>query len=979
MDTNFLDHLERLFRAARLLAVEERSAFLDVVCAHDPKLRRELEDLLAADAEAEDDSFLSPSADLVYEAMEENAALSLDRQQIGPYKLLDLLGSGGMGEVWLAEQKEPIKRQVALKIIKLGMDTKEVIARFESERQALAVMEHPHIAKVFGGGTTETGRPYFVMELVRGIPINEYCDQHTLSTHERIELFLDVCRAVHHAHQKGIIHRDLKPSNVLVTMKDRQHVVKVIDFGIAKAVGQQLTDLTLATRIGQVIGTPAYMSPEQAAMGGLDVDTRTDVYSLGVMLYELLVGTKPVDFSTSSDQSIHARIRDTNVPKPSTRLTGLDQKNTIAAQRQTTPDQLRRELQGDLDWIVLKAMEKDRLRRYETVHSVVLELQRYLNNEPVLVRPPSMGYRLQKFVRRHRTSVIAASLVLLALLAGTVAATVGLLRAQEAEQVAQEEAITAQRVSDFLIGLFEVADPSQNDGVNLTARELLNQGATRIRTELADEPIIRAQMLHTIGRAYSELGLEAEADSMLSEAIALREQELGPDHLDVAASLRVLAQVRIGQYGGISNERREGILSLLERARAIHEEQLGPDHPEVAQDWFDIGYASLVLRSSADTSPSRVPDALAAYEKALALWENAYGPNDARLAPVLYRLGRMYRRDSVELAAQMYERGAEVLAAEHGPESGLLLEPLYGLYFISPSLYKETPEEGEAIFQRIWSISDEALLKEDVNLGLFINIGNHRRFDGYYEDSEAAYRRAYRLGEQKLGPDTPLLPIAMRSLADLYILQNRWEDARAAAEEALLLWERLDEQTDVATAKYIIALYHAQKEEYGEAEDWLRQALDIYEEYSQWYDMPTASWDLAILLHAQGRHAEARRIEQAQIARYRERTQADRTRDADWRFYGLALVGCYSQWKFGIEPVRCEAPVHDAEAALEAAQKGVELAPNRPRTVAALAIVQYFNNDREAAIATMNRALDLFEANDPVKETYEDWLDRFRE
>ena len=390
METGSFDQLERLFRAARVLSGDERSAFIDAACAHNPGLRAELESLLASDEEAEDDSFLSAPADVNLEILHQTS--SLKGQTIGPYKFIELLGEGGMGEVWLGEQKTPIKREVAIKIVKLGMDTKEIVARFESERQALAVMSHPNIAKVFGAGIMESGRPYFVMELVRGVPVNEYCDQHKLSTTARIELFMDICNAVQHAHQKGIIHRDLKPSNILITEHDDKPLPKVIDFGIAKAIGYNLTTSTLVTSMGQIVGTPAYMSPEQALKSGLDVDTRTDVYSLGVMLYELLVGTKPIDFKAKAQQAIHEAIRDSLVQKPSTRLTslGLEQK-TIAEYRQTTPERLRKELSGDLDWIVLKSIEKDRSRRYETVNGLKLELKRYLSNEPIIARPPSLG------------------------------------------------------------------------------------------------------------------------------------------------------------------------------------------------------------------------------------------------------------------------------------------------------------------------------------------------------------------------------------------------------------------------------------------------------------------------------------------------------------------------------------------------------------------------------------------------------------
>ncbi len=329
---------------------------------------------------------------------------------IGRYTLQEKIGEGGFGVVYLAEQFEPVRRDVAIKIIKLGMDTREVVARFEAERQTLAMMDHPNIASVFDGGATETGRPYFVMELVKGIPITQFCDERKLSTRERLELFMQVCQAVQHAHQKGVIHRDLKPSNVLVTMKDDRSVPKVIDFGVAKATQARLTEKTLFTRFQQWIGTPAYMSPEQAGLAGLDVDTRSDVYSLGVLLYELLTGRTPFDTQKLMEagyEAVMQTIRDKEPPKPSTRLSTLAKRelSAVAAKRGAEPAKLGRLVRGDLDWIVMKALEKDRTRRYEAASSLHQDLRRYLDNEPVLAGPPTVRYRLKKFIRRHLPAV----------------------------------------------------------------------------------------------------------------------------------------------------------------------------------------------------------------------------------------------------------------------------------------------------------------------------------------------------------------------------------------------------------------------------------------------------------------------------------------------------------------------------------------------------------------------------------------------
>ncbi len=402
-----------LFEAALELSMESRAAYLDCVCGENAALRQRLEALLSKHEKAR--SFLeAPAANLI--ATTDDPISERPGTVIGPYKLMEQIGEGGMGLVFVAEQQQPIRRKVALKVIKPGMDTRQVVARFEAERQALALMDHPNIAKVLDGGTTDSGRPYFVMELVKGVPITEYCDQNQVSIRERLELFVSVCQAVQHAHQKGIIHRDIKPSNVLVMSHDGTPVVKVIDFGVAKAIGQQLTEKTIYTQFSQMVGTPLYMSPEQAGQSGLDVDTRSDIYSLGVLLYELLTGTTPFDKERMRElgyDEMRRIIREEEPPRPSTRISTMGQAaTTISLQRQSEPRQLSRLFRGELDWMVMKALEKDRNRRYETASALAADVQHYLHDEPVQACPPSAWYRLRKFARRNKAGLALTGCVL---------------------------------------------------------------------------------------------------------------------------------------------------------------------------------------------------------------------------------------------------------------------------------------------------------------------------------------------------------------------------------------------------------------------------------------------------------------------------------------------------------------------------------------------------------------------------------------
>ncbi|MCH7701315.1 MAG: serine/threonine protein kinase, partial [Planctomycetes bacterium] len=585
-----------IFNSARQIdASEPRARYLKQVCGERPALLERVDALLRAHDEQK--SFLESPPPVFDATADTSAAGEGPGAVIDRYKLLQLIGEGGFGVVYLAEQTEPVRRKVALKIIKPGMDTKQVIARFEAERQALAMMDHPNIAKVLDAGATDSeapmgvGRPYFVMELVHGVSLTEYCDTQRLDTQQRLELFIQVCNAVQHAHQKGIIHRDIKPSNVMITLHDGKPVPKVIDFGIAKATNARLTERTLFTEYGQMIGTPAYMSPEQAEMSGLDIDTRSDIYSLGVLLYELLTGLTPFDarrLKAAAYDELRRIIREEEPPKPSTRLSGFlseppqrtsgsgndlgnadrklqpdgpgsDQGSSafdIARFRRTDPAALSRSLRGDLDWIVMKCLEKDRQGRYETANGLAADIQRHLSNEPVVASPPSASYRFRKFARRNKRLLGSVTGIAAALVIGLTLATYGFITAsnerdQKVVALTKEEQARAEAevVTDFLSDMLAAVKPEQ-EGKDVTVRQVLDKASKDIAEKFADQPLLEARLRTTIGWSYYRLGHYFEAEPHLARALDIRQRLLGEEHPDRLAAMHNLANVYLerGRY-----------------------------------------------------------------------------------------------------------------------------------------------------------------------------------------------------------------------------------------------------------------------------------------------------------------------------------------------------------------------------------------------------------------------------------------------
>jgi serine/threonine protein kinase len=570
-----------IFAAAVRLPADRRAAYLDQACGTNADLRREVEFLLRAhDATG---NFL-PDQPARFEGMTVGETITeRPGTMIGPYKLMEQIGEGGMGLVFVAEQQQPVRRKVALKIIKPGMDTRDVIARFEAERQALALMDHPNIARVLDAGSTDGGRPFFVMELVKGVPITSYSDEQQLAARERLELFISVCQAVQHAHSKGIIHRDLKPTNILVAPHDGVPVVKVIDFGIAKAIGQQLTDKTIYTRFTQMIGTPLYMSPEQAEINALDVDIRSDVYSLGVLLYELLTGTTPFDkgrFAIEGYDEIRRIIKEEEPPRPSTRISTMGASLTsVASQRKIEPGKLSALVKGDLDWIVMKALEKDRSRRYETASALAADVRRFLAAEPIEARPPSPWYRFGKLARRNKVALTTAALVAAALLVGIVISTWQAIRANRsealaaraeavakqqrdaaraaeaealrerdrargAEQRASIEQQNAEAALEFLLAdVLDRASPFSEPNRDLTVRALLDQAANRLEENKTMPPLVKATILQTIGAVYLGLGEYKEAERHLIEAYALQQKHSDQSDADTLTTAFNLAEL----------------------------------------------------------------------------------------------------------------------------------------------------------------------------------------------------------------------------------------------------------------------------------------------------------------------------------------------------------------------------------------------------------------------------------------------------
>jgi tetratricopeptide (TPR) repeat protein len=815
-----IDHI--FWCAAQLASAPERGAYLDRACGGDAELRRRVEQLLQARSEAE--SFLESPALGAGGGDGEHPLREGPGTVIGPYRLLEQVGEGGFAVVFMAEQTQPVRRKVALKVLKPGMDSKQVVARFEQERQALALMDHPHIAKILDAGEAASGRPYFVMELVKGVPITQFCDERRLTTRERLGLFVDVCQAVQHAHQKGVIHRDIKPSNVLVTLHDGKPVVKVIDFGIAKAIGQQLTDKAFFTGFAQVVGTPLYMSPEQAALSGLDVDTRSDVYSLGVLLYELLTGTTPLEEgrvrSVTWDELLRI-IREEEPPRPSTRVSTLGPAAaTVATHRQSDPWRLTRLFRGELDWVVMKALEKDRDRRYETVSAFAADVQRYLADEPVQACPPSAWYRCRKFARRNRPVLATAGFVLfflvfLGAIVGWAVRDRGVRQALLGQEVAGalKEAETASergKWSEALAAVKRAGGLLAGGGGSDELQERVRQWGADLDlvARLQDARMLGLQVNVAESRFRQELALpEYEA--------AFRDHGLGPHAVTAEeAALRVRSkppQIQLAIVAALDDW-----IDLMLKLRS--------------QDGHQPAWPRAVVRA-VDTDPWRLDMRAAAEERDFTrLVDLAASPDVIKQGP-----GTLERLGALLCANGKREQGLRLLR---------LAQQIYpGDFWINTRLRRELPHATPPQHADAVRFASIAVALQPENAGARVNLGFTLENAGQLEEAITAYRHALAL--------KPDYAAARADLARSLAKQGKLDEAIAEYREAVRI------KPDYVDALNNLGGALADKGRLDEAIAEYREALRISP------DMALAHYNLGNALRDKGRWDEA-------IAEFRE-------------------------------------------------------------------------------------------------------------
>jgi serine/threonine protein kinase len=783
-------------------------------------------------------------------------ALSEPNQLIGSYRLIEKLGEGGMGEVWQAEQLAPVRRTVALKLLKPGFETRQWVARFEVERQLLALMQHPGIAQMFDAGVTEAGRSYFVMEYVNGVRITEYCDSAKLNLTDRLRLFQQVCEAVQHAHQKGAIHRDIKPSNVLVTMQAGRAVPKVIDFGLAKLISQNL-DAATVTEIGAMLGTPAYASPEQMSLGVIDVDTRSDVYSLGVLLYELLVGVIPFEADGSRPAALlelRRSIRDLEPTKPSARLSRLGERaSTLAATRGTNPVALRRQLQGELDWIVMKALEKDRPRRYATPDDLARDTQRYLDREPVLAGSPTAAYRLGKFVRRHRLATAFGTVVLALIVAFAIVSAVQLKRIAAERDRATAEAAKAASINTFLQDTLAAADPWQSGG-DVSVRATLANAAKKAQTSFKADPLVGAAVKRTIGNAYVGLGRFDDGEPLLREALASRLALLGKQDVTVSESLSDLAELdqKRGHHDLAATQYREVL--------ALRRKLLGNDNAKVADTLLSLA-SDLFIQGDLDNALKAARESLSIREKlfgaqsveaalvraqmngildqrgdlagAEAMGRQAYdtmnrlvGEQDIRTAWAATGLAVTYNRKGEPEKAEALLRTALAVmtrqAGENHPET-LVTEENLGATLLRLKKFDEVIAITQDVLAR-----RKAVLGENHKLVVrtTVNLATLLRNVGRLDESQRVYAQAVPRFLEAYGPDHPNSAQVLWSYARLRVMRHEYPEAERLLRQALAIQTRqfTDDNPDLADTRASLGQVLIERGQFAESLTLLQQA-----------------------------------------------------------------------------------------------------------------------------------------------------------
>jgi len=894
---------EEILDAALELPAGRRDGFLDRECAGQPELRALVEKLLSY---ADDDSgAIVPGGahagdlwDTPPEDAEETQAIpSHDvppaiEGASGRYRLLRKLGEGGMGEVFEAEQAAPVRRHVAIKIVKRGMDSRQVVARFEAERQALALMDHPNVAHVFDAGTTQDGRPFFAMELVPGEPITAFCDRHALPLPERLRLFVDVCDGVQHAHRCTIIHRDLKPSNILVVERDGRPVPKIIDFGVAKATVQPLTEKTLFTALGQFVGTPAYMSPEQADLSGSRIDTRTDVYSLGAVLYELLVGVGPLDpsvFAGSPLDEVLRTVQTVDPPRPSTRAGTTSAGSDSAAKcRGTTPERLSGQLRGDLDWITMKALEKDRERRYGSPSELAADIERFLRNEAVAARPPSARYRLGKFVRRN-TLAVGAGAAFLVLLVGFAAAMTVMFESQRRErQHAETERDKAESITSFLQDMLASVQPSNALGREVTVDRVLDEASLRVDGEFARHPEVRAALHSTIGKTYAALGRFDASRPHLEAALAARQEVLPPDHPDVAASRVDLADelrgrgenaqaealacpaieslVRTCGAGSVEVAEARGVLALavegqgrLEEAEQLHREVLATLRStpgEEARLPRALGNLSNLLLVQ-----GRYDEAAELSRQSLDLLRASVGENHPTYLEELDRLAILRaRQGAVDDAIALSNEAIAGAKRVHGPEHPLVATMLNNL----GSFLQEAGrvDESIAMQREVLALRRRVLPEDHPDLGYSMNnLAAALSQSGEWDEAEALYREALALRRRIFGPTHPQVAVTLSNLGAVLRDRGRLDEAEPLLREALELRKTIHgpRSDNASTGMSNLARLLQQRRRYEEAEALLRETVAIRREAlgNEHPRTGTALGSLGMVLRDRGDHPAA--------------------------------------------------------------------------------------------------------------------------